>query len=187
MKRSRKLAVLTHCILNQNAKVEDIALYPAIIPEVVNLVVERGYGIIQMACPETIHLGLGRWECIKDQYETSSFKHLCKRLALEVLDQLEDYEKNGYTIGPFIGIDGSPSCGVSKSCRADKDGANPKWCGSVHSPPSWIITDESGVLFDIIKEEAKKRGKTYSYIGVPEVPEVGDFDSAMKQLDKFLE
>ncbi|MHA1939439.1 MAG: CD3072 family TudS-related putative desulfidase [Candidatus Thorarchaeota archaeon] len=187
MKRSRKVAVLAHCILNQNAKVEDIALYSAIIPEVVNLVVERGYGIIQMACPETIHLGLGRWECIKDQYETSSFKHLCKRLALEVLDQLEDYEKNGYTIGPFIGIDGSPSCGVSKSCRADKEGANPKWCGSVHSPPSWIITDESGVLFDIIKEEAKKRGKTYSYIGIPEVPEVGDFDSAMKQLDKLLE
>ena len=186
MKRSRKIAVLAHCILNQNAKVEDIALFPGVIPDVVNLVVERGYGILQMACPETLHLGLGRWECIKDQYETPAFRHLCERLATETLDQLEDYEKNGYKIGPIIGIDGSPSCGVSKSCRADEKGENPKWFGSVHSPPSWIITDESGVFFDVIREEAKRRGKSYTYIGIPEVPEVGDFEDAMKKLDKLL-
>jgi predicted secreted protein len=186
MKRSRKIVVLAHCILNQNAKVEDIALFPAVIQDVLNLVVERDYGIIQMACPETLHLGLGRWECIKDQYETPSFKHLCGRIAGEVLDQLEDYERNGYKIGPIIGIDGSPSCGVSKSCRVDEKGVNPKWCGSVHSPPSWTITDESGVLFDVIKEEAARRGKEYSYIGIPEVPEVGDFEDAMKNLNKLL-
>jgi predicted secreted protein len=186
MKRGRKIAVLAHCILNQNAKVEDIALFPAVIPDVLNLLVERGYGIIQMACPETLHLGLGRWECIKDQYETPSFRHLCELIAGEVLDQLEDYERNGYKIGPIIGIDGSPSCGVSKSCRSDENGTNPKWCGSVKSPPSWIITDESGVLFDVIKEEAERRGKNYNYIGVPEVPEVGSFEDAMKKLDKLL-
>ena len=73
MKRSRKIAVIAHCILNQNAKVEDIALFPAVIPDVLNLVVERGYGILQMSCPETIHLGLGRWECIKDQYDILFF------------------------------------------------------------------------------------------------------------------
>ncbi|MGQ4911611.1 MAG: CD3072 family TudS-related putative desulfidase [Candidatus Thorarchaeota archaeon] len=186
MKRSRKIVVLAHCILNQNAKVEDIATSPAAIVDVMNLVVERGYGIIQMPCPETLHLGLGRWECIKDQYETPSFKRLCRRIAEEILDQLEDYERNGYEIGPFIGIDGSPSCGVNKSCRADEKGDNPKWCGSVLTPPSWKITDESGVLFDIIKEEAERRGKKYTYVGIPEVPEVGDFDEAMKELEDAL-
>ncbi len=186
MRRSRKLVILAHCILNQNAKVEDIALYPSVIPEVLDLVVEREYGIIQLGCPETIHMGLGRWECIKDQYDVPSFRSLCRRLATEVLDQLEDYERNGYRIGPFIGIDGSPSCGVSKSCRADEEGQNPKWCGSVQRPPSWKITDESGVFFEIIQKEAENRGKKYVFIGIPEVPEVGSLVEAMEELRNIL-
>lgn len=47
MKRERKLVLLSHCILNVNAKVEGIATSKSGITELVTSLMNRGYGIIQ--------------------------------------------------------------------------------------------------------------------------------------------
>ena len=50
--RSGKIIFLSHCCLNQNAKVRGIARYPGAIRPLVELLLEHGVGIYQMPCPE---------------------------------------------------------------------------------------------------------------------------------------
>ena len=47
-----RVALIAHCLLNQNAKVEGGALRPAVWEPVIELLRERGYVIRQMPCPE---------------------------------------------------------------------------------------------------------------------------------------
>ena len=62
MNRSKKLAILSHCILNQNSVVKgeykDINTF---LPFVKNLF-ENNIGILQLPCPETEYYGLKRWD-----------------------------------------------------------------------------------------------------------------------------
>jgi len=44
-KRSRKIALIANCIINQNSKVDKYALYPTMILGFVNLLEKYGFGI----------------------------------------------------------------------------------------------------------------------------------------------
>ena len=59
-KRSKEIILVAHCILNQNAKLDECAFYPGVIREITQLLVDSGMGIIQMPCPELMFLGLDR-------------------------------------------------------------------------------------------------------------------------------
>ena len=52
------------------------------------------------------------------------------------LEQLQEYIKNGYKIVGLLGIDGSPSCGISKTCTG-------KWGGEFSEIPDTKGTLES--------------------------------------------
>lgn len=58
--RSKKVIFVAHCILNQNARINKCAYSPSVINPVIQELIKRGIGIIQMPCPETQILGLGR-------------------------------------------------------------------------------------------------------------------------------
>jgi predicted secreted protein len=57
----RRVAFLAHCLLNQNAKVDEGAKSPALWEPVVALLRERGYMIRQMPCPELAFGGVRRF------------------------------------------------------------------------------------------------------------------------------
>lgn len=59
-KRSRKIVLVAHCVLNQNSKIDGCAHYPGPIKEVIELLISAGCGIVQLPCPELMHLGLDR-------------------------------------------------------------------------------------------------------------------------------
>ena len=46
--RSKKVILVSHCILNQNAKIDRCAVYPGAIKEAAQLLIESGTGILQM-------------------------------------------------------------------------------------------------------------------------------------------
>jgi len=160
-KRSRKLAVVANCILNQNAKVEGIAEYPGVVEPIVDLLVKKGVGILQMPCPEFQHAGPRRWWCVKEQYENFGFKAHCEELAKSISDEIEEYSKNGYKILCLIGADGSPSCGVQTTCTSETYGGEP-------DKKSARAVKGSGVLIEILSRELSTRGITVPMIGVPE-------------------
>lgn len=125
--RSKKVAIVAHCLLNQNAKVNGFAFYSSMIKQIVDVLHSKDFGIIQLPCPETLFSGLRRWWCVREQYDTPGFKSHCRRILQPIVDQIEEYQSEGYKI-IIIGLDGSPSCGVGIS------GSSGSWGGAPRLP-----------------------------------------------------
>ncbi len=113
MLRKRRIVVLAHCLLNVNAKVSGLALYEGVHKEIVYPYIEAGVGIIQLPCPETTFIGLQRWGMSKNQYDHVNYRNHCGKILTPIVEQLQEYHRNGYEIEAIVGVDGSPSCGVN--------------------------------------------------------------------------
>lgn len=59
-KRSKKIVLAAHCVLNQNSKIDACTHYPGVILEATKALLNTNVGIIQMPCPELLYLGLDR-------------------------------------------------------------------------------------------------------------------------------
>ncbi len=112
MKRSEKIVVLAHCLLNVNSKIKGLANYSAHHGEVLKKVVEEDLGIIQLPCPEITYLGMDRWGMTKNQYNYPAYRNHCREMLKPVVDQIVEYQRQNYEVVELIGIDGSPSCGI---------------------------------------------------------------------------
>lgn len=128
--RSRKIVLVAHCILNQNSRVSGLAHYPAVVSEVVDVLTRHNAGIVQMPCPELLYNGLSRESQTKEQYNTLQFRKHCRQIVNSMAKQVQEYLKNGIKVLAILGIEGSPSCGV---------------------------TESSGILIEELKSEFKKR------------------------------
>jgi len=51
-KRSGKIALIAHCILNQNSRASGLAERSSVITEILKFLVQNEIGVIQMPCPE---------------------------------------------------------------------------------------------------------------------------------------
>lgn len=111
-KRSNKLALIAHCILNQNSRVFGLAEEAGIVMEVIEAFMRNNVGVIQMPCPELAYAGLSRAPKTREQYDTLEFRSLCKKIAEELALQISEYKRHGILLKVVVGVDGSPSCGV---------------------------------------------------------------------------
>ncbi|MFO7884488.1 MAG: hypothetical protein R6U68_06680 [Desulfobacteraceae bacterium] len=112
MNRSKKVVLVSHCILNANAKVTPLATYPGVLFDAVKDFIRQGTGIIQLPCPESTYLGMNRWGMSKDQYDHPSYRAHSRSLLIPCVDQIWAFIRAGYEITAVVGVDGSPSCGV---------------------------------------------------------------------------
>jgi predicted secreted protein len=118
-KRSKRVVLVIHCILNHNARIDECAYYPGAMTEIVQTLMEAGVGIVQMPCPELHCLGLDRSGRIKDGQQTGIREALfgdaaehCRALVRGVMRDVLEYRKHGFEVVGVIGNDGSPACGV---------------------------------------------------------------------------
>jgi predicted secreted protein len=111
MERARRIVLVAHCLLNANSRVEGVARYQGVHPLVAELT-ERGYGIIQLPCPEVASEGPDRPRKTRAEYDTPSYRALCRGVAEDAARQAAAYDDAGYDVVALIGVDGSPSCGV---------------------------------------------------------------------------
>lgn len=184
--RAGKIIFVSHCTLNQNAKVRGIAKFPAAIKPLVDLLLGNDIAIFQMRCPEMEYFGSMRWGQVKPQYATPMFRKHCRELANEVLDQVEDYRRGGYDVLGFVMMDGSPVCGLNRTpVPAVKD---QKWGGMVWYTPRQRFDPDRGVFCEELQAEAEKRGITdIPYLSFPEADEVGTtFDEALADFKNTL-
>ncbi len=124
MQRGRKVALVAHCLLNANARVEGLASHAGVHPLLAELTA-RGYGVLQLPCPEFTLLGGKRWGQTREQYDTPWFAAHCARLAGEVTDQVREHRRCGVRVGPVVGVEGSPSCGVARTSSGPWGGEHP--------------------------------------------------------------
>jgi len=186
--RGGKIIFLSHCCLNQNAKVRGIAKYPAMIRPLVELLLERDVGIFQMPCPEMTSLGAMRWGQVKDQYNSPMFRRHCRELAGMVLDQAEEYLRGGYRVLGFVMMDGSPVCGLNWTPQPAA--GSPMWGGMTRYVPEQTQIPDRGVFCEILQRELEERqlltGIPFVAFPEPEVESVISFDRALRNFIKIL-
>lgn len=151
MKRSKKIVLICHCILNCNAKVEGLSTFKSMVKELIDVLYENSIGIIQLPCPEMHMYGIKRWGHVKDQFDTSMFRDQCKSILYSTVNQVENYINNGYKVLGVIGVDGSPSCGVNLTCRGNFGGESSSIDNYKKSIETLKMVNEEGVFIEELK------------------------------------
>jgi len=112
--RSGKVVFLSHCILNQNARILDAADFPAMFEPLIDYLQQKQVGVIQMPCPELYCLGLGRRE-VRVGLESPAGRQRLERLIDDQIFTIREYLFQGFEIVGILGKQGSPSCGVTRT------------------------------------------------------------------------
>lgn len=161
--RGRKVAVVAHCLLNVNTKVHGLARYDAVHPVALRLIAE-GAGLVQLPCPEEAHLGMNRWGMTRDQYDVPAYRRLCRGLARRVAEMVASLAADGCDILGVWGVDGSPSCGVNRSCEGYPGGE----VGTLASAPTATDAPGPGVFMDEVRRALTDLDLTLGFEAVAE-------------------
>lgn len=126
----KKILFVSHCILNTASKVvlynqEEIEAEESLRKTFVKEAIEKNIQLIQLPCPEFTLYGAKRWGHVSNQFDNVFFRSHCRKILTPVIEQLKEYLANEdfFEVLGFVGIDGSPSCGVDYTCRGN-------WYGS---------------------------------------------------------
>ena len=128
--RSRRVIFVSHCLLNENTRYAGGAFRPGTVTELVTLVVQNGWGIYQMPCPEQRAWGgvlkrhllraygaepgvlyklrrplLHRFIA----YTRLVYGRMARRVALDIAD----YQRSGFEVIGVVGVGASPPCGLA--------------------------------------------------------------------------
>ena len=117
--RSRRVIFVSHCILNQNARIYGSADFPAMFVPLVDWLKENDIGISQMPCPELQVLGLGRTS-VRDGLETGEGQAHLHQLIDGLIYEIKQYRFQGFHVIGILGKQGSPACGVTRTWLDDR-------------------------------------------------------------------
>lgn len=134
--RTKRIVFINHCLLNQNSRGPGVAFRKGPSAELIRIFLKNDINMIQLPCCECIGWG-GAARMSFDRFipivinavrfgwfpllipilkaSSSSYNRLCKKEAVKVVDRMEDYLRNDYTICGVVGINDSPTCGVTKT------------------------------------------------------------------------
>ena len=122
--RSRKIVFVSNCLLNANNKVLEFARYPGMFTQVVQTLDKYGIGLIQMPCPEVLHMGNNRWWHDRQLYNNVGYRRCCRELSEQMVDYMQNYYIAGYEVLAVLLCDGSPSCGITVSSFYENAGGH---------------------------------------------------------------
>ncbi len=128
--RSRRVVLVSHCLLNENTRYAGGATRPGAVAEVIDELMAGGYGIHQLPCPERL-----AWGGVLKRHSLRLYhskggplyplrgvllrtfiwwtKVIYRRLARQVVRDVADYQRAGIEVAGILGIGASPSCGVT--------------------------------------------------------------------------
>jgi len=184
-KRSGRLVVVSHCILNVHSLEDELAIYPGLEREVVELLIEKGVGIYQIPCPEMDLSGIFRKALPKDSYEHPKIRAFYRELAENLSRTLKWYVKKDYEIVAVIGAEASPTCGIDYVGRWKKDVE-----GKKVFPKDVEFIPGRGVFMEEFKTSLDNIGVHPEWVGIPGKslrsiwPE--SFKETLERLDKIL-
>ena len=127
--RSKRVIFISHCLLNENTRYLGGAFRQGCVDELVDGFQQEGLGIYQMRCPEQQAWGgvlkrhllpfygskgtiLYRLRHVLLPLFLLYTRRVYRRIAKEVVRDIEDYVRSGFEVVGIVGVGGSPSCGV---------------------------------------------------------------------------
>jgi uncharacterized protein YbbK (DUF523 family) len=128
--RSRRVMLVSHCLLNENTRYAGGAFHPGAVPQVVDELVRSGVGIHQLPCPEQRAWGgVLKRDLVRVYGSKGSVGYalrglalraflwhtarVYRRLARRVARDVADYRRAGIEVVGLVGVGASPSCGVT--------------------------------------------------------------------------
>ena len=149
--KPRTVIVACHCIMNPSAKVisqdaQAQARETALRKRALSAFVDKEIDILQLPCPEFTLYGPLRWGHVREQFDNVFFRGHCRRILEPVIEQIVEYASHPerFQLAGILGVDGSPSCGVRKTCTGDWGG---EW-GAQRAPNPACETEGSGVFME---------------------------------------
>lgn len=166
---------VSHCLLNTASKVARPecagAAEESLRREVIGEAVSSGTQIVQLPCPEFAVFGPKRWGHVYDQFDTIAYRRACRDLLARPIADLIEHQRSGRAVvRGVIGVDGSPTCGVSFTCRAD-------WGGEIsyaidRGMPKARSAEGSGVMIEELCAMLSEHGLEVPIVGLdPRAPE----------------
>ena len=168
MKRSQQILVVCHCLLNANAKVSPLAVYPGALMETLLPFLQQGVGLVQLPCPESAYLGINRWGMSREQYDHPRFRRHCRQILMPIMDQLETFCAAGCAIAGVVGADGSPNCGVNQVPLGLKGGVIGAGESADAQAERLEMAPGTGVFMTVFKQLMAERQIAATFMAVDE-------------------
>jgi predicted secreted protein len=159
--RSKRIILVAHCLLNQNAISDGTADFPSQFTELIELIMAKRIGLIQLPCPEMTCLGLDRKDPqggkrpllmentrIGELMREPGNLELLQRKAEGVASQIQEYQSYGFRVFAVVGINRSPSCGIETTSKGNREATG------------------RGVFMELLAEACRQRRLSTPMIGV---------------------
>lgn len=188
--RGKRVVFLNNCLLNQVSRAPGVAFRKAASAELIQILLDNEVSIEQLPCLECIGIG-GVSRRTFDHYfpflshsvkygwfplfrlffsiGLIGFNRLCKKVAVRVVDRMENILTEGFTLIGVVGMNDSPTCGVTKTLDlieftrllaiAEETGNTPK-----HVIQQTLKEGTSYFMGNIVKE-SKRRGLDIRVVG----------------------
>lgn len=183
--RSGKIVVVSHCILNVHSLEDNLAIYPGLEEEVIDLLIKKGVGLYQIPCPEVELSGIFRKALPKESYDHPKIRKAYRDLAENIVKTLKWYLKKGYEISAVIGAEGSPTCGIDFVGRWKKDTR-----GKKEFPRDVEFVPGMGVFMEEFRKSLDKIGVHPNWVGIPGKSlrsiKPKSFERTLKEIDKTI-
>lgn len=158
-----KILIVSHCILNKAAKVEqderELAAEYEVRSKLLAEVLEQGIQLIQLPCPEFILYGSRRWGHVRDQFSHPFYRKMCRDMLEPVLMQIQEYasDPERFEILGIVSVEGSPSCGRSLTCAGNWGGELSEMEQVRRKVEQLEMKRESGVFMEEITDALREK------------------------------
>ena len=168
----KHILAVSHCILNTASQVaqDESALAEEY---------TQRDELLQLPCPEFMLYGAHRWGHVKDQFDNPFFRAQCRSMLEPIMLQLQEYasEPERFCLLGITAVEGSPSCGASRTCRAADWGG--EFDGKVCDDLATSVREasEPGVFMEVISKMLAENGLDIPLLSI---------SSAKEQIEKVL-
>lgn len=149
-----KIAIVAHCLLNQNTKPHQRARFPGIATPVLDAIQNTGFALMQLPCPEISFAGMRRWSQVIEQYDTPAYRQHCSVLSRQSVDQIDHFLRDGSFTLVIISLEGSPSCGYQFTGSSDTWRGFP---GDAEFDGTYPVRKGSGLFMQALQKEITDR------------------------------
>lgn len=122
MAKKKKIVLISHCLLNQYSRAKGVKnkTKGGLVSPIIQKLVNEKVAIYQMPCSEIAYEGLDREACGYRKYDNEEYRKICRDISRKIVDEVKQYLNEGYELSGIIGVNGSPSCGVTFSAGKGK-------------------------------------------------------------------
>jgi predicted secreted protein len=185
MSWKKRVVIVSHCLLNPFTRVHFTGRNFPLSQKLFSHLFAQGIGILQMPCPETEANGLSRLPMGRMQYDNSFFRRHCADIMFRQLQMIEEFRRKNYRIICFLGVQGSPCCGLQwGNHRLDRHGNE---TGNEQGVELSCDVLSRGINAEVLEQELAKMGLTIPFLEVPiraprDSPDIDKFFADLDQL-----